>query len=82
MTRQRIWRVARIASGVTLVVLGILGLFLPFLQGFLFLAIGLTLLTRESPRLRNLLRRLRDRLPHRVSRSLDALRHGRLGDTR
>jgi uncharacterized protein len=38
--------------GVAFVLLGIAGLFLPFLQGFLFLAVGLLLLSTVSPRLR------------------------------
>jgi uncharacterized membrane protein YbaN (DUF454 family) len=38
--------------GVVFVILGIAGFFLPFLQGFLFLAVGLLLLSTVSPRLR------------------------------
>jgi uncharacterized membrane protein YbaN (DUF454 family) len=38
--------------GVVFVLLGIAGLFLPFLQGFLFLVVGLLLLSTVSPRLR------------------------------
>lgn len=45
------------------IVLGILGLFLPILQGILFLAIGLVILSRRSPRVRLLLRRLAKRYP-------------------
>jgi len=39
-------------AGLTLVVLGVLGLALPFLQGILFLAIGLILLSIASPKIR------------------------------
>lgn len=35
--------------GWTFMVLGVLGLFLPILQGILFLAIGMVLLSYESP---------------------------------
>ncbi len=42
------WRIARIGAGVALLVLGVLGLFLPVLQGVLFLVMGLTLLSEES----------------------------------
>ena len=45
------------------VVLGLLGLFLPILQGILFLAIGLILLAQVSPRVRLLRQRLRRRYP-------------------
>jgi uncharacterized protein len=39
-------------AGVTLVVLGVLGLALPFLQGILFLALGLILLSIASSKAR------------------------------
>ncbi len=46
--RQRLWRLAKITAGVLLLVLGVVGLFLPFLQGILFLIMGLSLLSTES----------------------------------
>lgn len=49
----------RNVAGILLVVLGILGLFLPFLQGILFLVIGLALI--DIP----LKRRIHDRLHNR-----------------
>jgi len=45
-------RVAVLMVGVIFVLFGILGLFLPFLQGILFLIIGLLLLSAYSPTLR------------------------------
>lgn len=39
-------------AGISFVVLGAVGLALPFLQGFLFLAIGIALLSLWSPTLR------------------------------
>jgi uncharacterized membrane protein YbaN (DUF454 family) len=45
------------------VVLGILGLFLPILQGILFLAVGIIILAQVSPRARLLRQRLRRRYP-------------------
>lgn len=45
------------------IVLGILGLFLPILQGILFLIIGLALLSNSSPWAAKLLIKLRDRFP-------------------
>ena len=48
--KQRIWRAGKITVGVLLLVLGVIGLFLPFLQGILFLIMGLSLLSTESER--------------------------------
>jgi uncharacterized membrane protein YbaN (DUF454 family) len=48
MMKRTALRVARLAAGVLLLVLGVIGLFLPFLQGILFIVIGLTLLSPES----------------------------------
>jgi uncharacterized membrane protein YbaN (DUF454 family) len=45
---QRLKRYAVLALGWFFIFLGILGLFLPILQGILFLTIGLILLLRES----------------------------------
>ncbi len=45
------------------ILLGIAGLFLPFLQGILFLFIGAVLLSRESELARRHLVRLRERYP-------------------
>lgn len=39
-------------AGVVFIILGLLGLALPFLQGFLFLAIGVVLLSLVSARIR------------------------------
>jgi uncharacterized membrane protein YbaN (DUF454 family) len=44
-------------------VLGVLGLFLPFLQGFLFIVIGLLILAKHSPWAHNLLQRFRAQHP-------------------
>jgi len=41
-----------VVVGIIFIVLGLVGLALPFLQGFLFLAIGLILLSISSPRFR------------------------------
>lgn len=47
---------------------GIAGLFLPILQGILFLAIGIVLLARESIWIRRQLVRLRRRYPETAAR--------------
>ncbi len=59
--RRRLWRIARITAGAALLVLGVIGLFLPFLQGILFLIMGLTLLSTESERAKAWLEWLQER---------------------
>jgi uncharacterized membrane protein YbaN (DUF454 family) len=44
--------------------LGVLGLFLPFLQGILFLMIGLAILSSRSQIVRRWLKDLEERHPH------------------
>ncbi len=62
LTRTAV-RLARVIGGIAFLILGVVGLFLPFLQGILFLVIGLTLLSQESERARALSEWLRERLP-------------------
>lgn len=57
---RRYWRHA---VGWPLLLLGIAGLALPFLQGILFIVIALTILAPEVPLLRRLLEALRKRYP-------------------
>ncbi len=52
-----------IGLGWAFILLGFAGLFLPILQGILFLAIGGAILTGESARARLVVRRLRRRYP-------------------
>lgn len=59
--KHPVWRGMKITVGVILVPLGIVGLFLPFLQGVLFLLLGLALLSSEVP----FVARLRDRIKSR-----------------
>jgi len=56
---KRAWRAARIFVGVALLVLGLAGLFLPFLQGVLLIFSGLAVLGAEFRWARDMLRRLR-----------------------
>ena len=60
---KRIKRLLIWCLGWVFIVLGILGLFLPVLQGILFLLIGLYLLSSTSPWAERLLKRLRERFP-------------------
>jgi len=59
--KRRLWRIARITAGIALLILGVIGLFLPFLQGILFLIMGLTLLSTESERAKAWLEWLQER---------------------
>jgi uncharacterized protein YqgC (DUF456 family) len=43
----QVWRVARIIAGTVLIGIGVIGLFLPFLQGIALIIAGLLLLARE-----------------------------------
>lgn len=52
MTKKHFKRVFIFTLAVFFIVLGIIGLVLPFLQGFLFIAIGLLLLSLYSASLR------------------------------
>jgi uncharacterized membrane protein YbaN (DUF454 family) len=60
---QRMKAVALQITGYAFLVLGVLGLFLPFLQGVLFILIGLLILAKQAPWAHNLLQRFRDRHP-------------------
>jgi uncharacterized membrane protein YbaN (DUF454 family) len=61
---SREWRRwALLVAGWLFVVLGVAGLFLPFLQGFLFLFVGLALLSLASPRVRLMRMRVGARFP-------------------
>jgi uncharacterized protein len=52
-----------LAAGWSFIALGVLGLFLPFLQGLVFLLIGITILSAEYVWARNLLQKLREQVP-------------------
>jgi uncharacterized membrane protein YbaN (DUF454 family) len=43
------WKIARLVLGWTLIVLGVIGLFLPFLQGIVLIVAGLALLSKDRP---------------------------------
>jgi uncharacterized protein len=56
-------RILRIILGVAFILLGIVGLFLPFLQGILFIAIGLFLLASHLPLIARLICWLQRKVP-------------------
>jgi len=55
------YRIVVMTIGLLLVALGILGLFLPFLQGFLLIGIGLSVMSLVSERVAGWVRALRAR---------------------
>ncbi|MCR6629112.1 MAG: PGPGW domain-containing protein [Magnetospirillum sp.] len=67
-------RITKIIVGWSFLVLGVLGLFLPILQGVLFLAIGLSILATEQEWAERLLAWARRRFPH-AARVFDQARH-------
>jgi len=71
--RSRWKRLLILISGWFFIFLGILGLFLPILQGILFLAIGSYLLSLESPWVRKKLLQFRRRYP-KLGKTLDEAR--------
>jgi uncharacterized protein len=56
-------RIVILISGWLFIVLGVAGLFLPFLQGILFLLIGLVILSTEYSWARRVLGKVRARFP-------------------
>jgi uncharacterized membrane protein YbaN (DUF454 family) len=58
-----VWRAIKIAVGLGFLVLGFIGLFLPILQGVLFMLLGLAILGTESPRVRRLLEKIKKKHP-------------------
>jgi uncharacterized protein len=71
--RSTVVRAVKIAIGILLIPLGIAGLFLPVLQGVLFLLLAFVILASEIP----FVARLRDRLAERYPEPFD--RADRLG---
>jgi uncharacterized membrane protein YbaN (DUF454 family) len=61
--RRHALRIARLSIGALLIVVGVIGGFIPVLQGWIFVLGGLSLLAQESERARLLLERVRERLP-------------------
>ena len=57
------WRLVRISLGTILILLGIPGLVLPILQGWLFLALGALLLSVDIPLFDRLVRWIEQKVP-------------------
>lgn len=71
-------RWAILGLGWGFVLLGIVGLFLPILQGILFLCVGLMLLSREWAPAQRTLDRLRNRYPRVAAASDEAERRTKI----
>jgi uncharacterized membrane protein YbaN (DUF454 family) len=61
---ETIKKVGLLILGWLFIFLGILGLFLPFLQGVLFILIGLAILSSRSETVKQFLKHLEKRYPH------------------
>ena len=70
--KQQLVRVSKLVLGIGCLILGVIGLFLPFLQGILFVVIGLSLLSSESERARRLLEWVKERVPGLAHREGDS----------
>ena len=55
------FRIGAVVLGLVLILLGIAGLFLPFLQGYLLIALGLTVMSLVSPGVAGWVKRLKER---------------------
>ena len=75
--RERLKVILWLVLGYSFLVLGVLGMFLPILQGFLFLFVGLIILARHAPWAERLLNYLRQRSPwlHRAIIKAEAKTH-------
>jgi uncharacterized membrane protein YbaN (DUF454 family) len=61
--KRQLKRIAVLTIGWAFILLGIVGLFLPILQGILFILIGLLILSTEYVWAHNLLEKLKRRFP-------------------
>jgi uncharacterized protein len=73
-SKSKLKRAAIHVTGWFFILVGIIGLVLPVLQGILFILVGLFLLSSVSPRAERLLRRIRKRFP-RISNTFDEAKH-------
>ncbi len=61
---DRVKKIGWFVIGWLFILLGALGLFLPILQGILFIMIGLAILSSQSEWVRRLLKYMESRFPH------------------
>lgn len=67
-------RLLRLSLGTILIILGISGLALPILQGWLFLALGALILSVDLPVFERVVRRLEEKVPL-VKKPVESLRN-------
>ncbi len=65
--QKQVKKVLVLTLGIAFIILGILGLFLPFLQGILFLLIGFMLLSLYFPNIRHHIQKHAQKSPHAFS---------------
>ena len=56
-------RILKIGAGVVLILLGVISGFIPIVQGWIFVGLGILLLAEEVPFLNRYLKRLKQRYP-------------------
>lgn len=61
---KKVKQAAVLTIGSIFLILGLFGLVLPFLQGIIFLAIGLILLSFYSPKIRSQIEKHTQKYPH------------------
>jgi len=66
--KERLKKIGILLLGWIFLFLGILGLFLPFLQGVLFIMIGLAILSSRSKTIRRFMKHLEERYPQHYER--------------
>lgn len=79
--RRQLKRILILSVGSFFILLGIVGLFLPFLQGILFLIVGLVFLSKESKTAHRILEHWKERHPElhsKIAEFSKSLKH-RLG---
>jgi uncharacterized protein len=81
--RKKLKRATVLVAGIVFIFFGLIGLVLPFLQGILFLAIGLILLSLWSPKIREFVDRHTIKYPkiHKVVREVETWVVRYIGET-
>lgn len=62
--KRKIKKIMVLTAGIIFILLGLFGLFLPFLQGILFLIIGFLILSLYFPKIRLRIQKHAEKSPH------------------
>lgn len=62
--QKKVKKVLVLTVGIILIILGLFGLVLPFLQGIIFLAVGFILVSFSFPKVRLWVNKYTERYPH------------------